>query len=278
MSSTPQSPLGRSDRRDDPLEERAFGSWRSTTSRADADADAATNPRASLDDLELGLRKLPGVRSVGFVENADVMMVQVHVDDQQPASTVPMQAARLTYRLAPVPAAVEVVRWRGDGASSGAGEGLRALSDAPQPTATSTRRTDAQARDEEMRWIEPRVQIDRVTLSDDGLDVEVVLSHGSNRVMRTATISEGLVGVAGATIAALREFIGEFGYEPTWAHVVRPNPNAERMVALGFHDSVLGETRTGIAAGATPPEAAVRATLHALNRTIAARLPVLVTD
>ncbi|MFZ4515835.1 MAG: hypothetical protein ACOYN3_05935 [Acidimicrobiia bacterium] len=266
MTSASQSSAGRPEPREEQFADHAFGSWRLAPDGQRAESASA---KPSLDDLELGLRKLPGVRSVGFVENSDVMMIQVHLDEERASATVPMQAARLAYRLAPGPAAVEVVRWRG-------ARTTHVSPDAMREAAPARVRTDQQARDEEMRWIEPRVLIDRVTLSDDGLDVEVVLSHGSTQVTRTATISDGLVGVAGATIAALREFIGEFGFEPTWAHVVRPNPNAERMVAMGFADPVLGETRTGISAGATPPEAAVRATLHALNRTVAARLPVLV--
>ena len=222
----------------------------------------------SLDDLEIALRKLPGVRSVGFITGADLTMVQLHIDDSRTVNTVPMQAARLAYRHAPGSVAVEVVRWR-DAAQRSSGSDTIIL-----PGAGSA--TDASA--EEMRWIEPRVQIERVALSDDGLDVEVVLSFGSQRVIRKATISEGLVGVAAATVSALREIVGDIDYEPAWAHVVRPHPDAERMVAIGLTDDVLDETRTGIAAASTPPEAAVRATMQALNRTLAARLPVLVTD
>jgi hypothetical protein len=220
----------------------------------------------SLDDLEIALRKLPGVRSVGFITGADLTMVQLHIDDSRTVNTVPMQAARLAYRHAPGSVAVEVVRWRSTGSTSGA------------DTIVLPGASGASISDEEMRWIEPRVQIERVALSDDGLDVEVVLSFGSQRVIRKATISEGLVGVAAATVSALREFVGDIDYEPAWAHVVRPHPDAERMVAIGLEDDVLGEVRTGIAAGATPPEAAVRATMQALNRTLAARLPVLVAD
>jgi len=226
-------------------------------------------PRQNFDDLEIALRKLSGVRSVGFVNGSDLTMIQLHIDDSKSANSVPMQAARLAYRYAPGSVAVEVIRWRELGSRT-------ATSSDAEVVLRPRRASGADA--EEMRWIEPRVTIDRVAVSDDGLDVEVVLSFGAERVVRKATIAEGLVGVAAATLSALREFIGELDYEPAWAHVVRPHPDAERMVAIGLEDDVLGETRTGIAKGTTPPEAAVRATLQALNRTIAARLPVLVRD
>jgi hypothetical protein len=233
---------------------------------ADRPLARSTNGQ-SLDDLELALRKLPGVRSVGFVSGDDLTMVQLHVDETGKANSVPMQAARLACRHSPGSVAVEIVRWRTAGGREG---------DVSSPSAAV--RDVVSVVDEEMHWIEPRVQIDRVAVSDDGLDVEVVLSFGPHHVMRKATIAEGLVGVASATLSALREFVGDVDFEPVWAHVVRPHPEAERMVAIGLRDDLLGETRTGIAAGDTPPEAAVRATLQALNRTLAARLPVLVGD
>ena len=219
----------------------------------------------ALDDLEIALRKLPGVRSVGFVSGADLTMVQLHVDDSRASSGVPMQAARLAHRYAPGSVAVEVIRWRA---------GLTGSSEDREPI---TRRTASPA-EAPAKWVEPRVRIGKVALSDDGLDVEVVLTFGPQQVTRRATISDGLVGVAAATVSALCEFVGELDYKPAWAHVVRPHPDAERMVAIGLEDDVLGEVRSGIASGETPPEAAVRATLQALNRTLAARLPVLVND
>ncbi len=218
----------------------------------------------SLDDLELALRKLPGVRAVGFVAGSDVLLVQLHVEDTRDASTVPLQAARLAYRLAPGPAAVEVVRWKLDDA-----QGFDA------PRESQPRRRENERAEGRLEWIEPRIHLETVNVSEDGLDVEVRLRFGSRIALRRSTISEGLVGVAAATVDAIREFAGDVGFVPIWAHVVRPHPEAERLVAIGLTDEVLGETRQGIAQGSTPPEAAVRATLHALNRSIAARLPAI---
>jgi hypothetical protein len=69
-------------------------------------------PIGSLDDLELELRKLPGVRAAGFEERDGVLLVQLHVtgvpDEVQ--HQVRLSALRITARHADRPVAVEVVR------------------------------------------------------------------------------------------------------------------------------------------------------------------------
>src|SRR5689334_13919734 len=79
------------------------------------------NPRVapeigSLDDLELELRKLPGVRAAGFEERDDMLLVQLHVADrdrtERPDQPVPVSASRIAARHSDRPVAVEVVRWR----------------------------------------------------------------------------------------------------------------------------------------------------------------------
>src|SRR5262249_57422107 len=71
----------------------------------------------SIDDLELELRKLPGVHAAGFDESPDVLLVQLHVaDDAERAERsdqpVPVSASRIAARHSDRPVAVEVVRWR----------------------------------------------------------------------------------------------------------------------------------------------------------------------
>ena len=66
----------------------------------------------NLDDLELELRKLPGVRAAGFTERDDLLVVQVQVADGTPSPSLSQQAARIAYRHADKPIALEVVRWR----------------------------------------------------------------------------------------------------------------------------------------------------------------------
>ncbi len=71
----------------------------------------------SLDDLELELRKLPGVRSIGFSEKFDVLLVQVQVIPETVDSSLALQATRIACRHSERPVAVEIVRWRTPGAA-----------------------------------------------------------------------------------------------------------------------------------------------------------------
>jgi hypothetical protein len=65
-----------------------------------------------LDDLELELRKLPGVRAAGFSERDDVLLIQLQVSGGTPPANLPLQAIRIAYRHSEKPVALEVVRWR----------------------------------------------------------------------------------------------------------------------------------------------------------------------
>ncbi|HEY5076019.1 MAG TPA: hypothetical protein VIJ48_00815, partial [Acidimicrobiia bacterium] len=74
----------------------------------------------SIDDLELELRKLPGVRAAGFEDNDDMLLVQLHVESRPESvdrshrgnQPVPVSASRIAARHSDRPVAVEVVRWR----------------------------------------------------------------------------------------------------------------------------------------------------------------------
>lgn len=65
----------------------------------------------TLDDLEIELRKLPGVRAAGFSERDDVLLVQLQVGGAT-ESGLPLQASRIAHRHSERPVAVELVRWR----------------------------------------------------------------------------------------------------------------------------------------------------------------------
>ncbi|HEY5012197.1 MAG TPA: hypothetical protein VIK61_05755, partial [Acidimicrobiia bacterium] len=66
-----------------------------------------------LDDLELELRKLPGVRSAGFDARDELLIIQLHVvPGATPEVSLPVAATRIAARHADRPVAVEVVRWR----------------------------------------------------------------------------------------------------------------------------------------------------------------------
>lgn len=67
---------------------------------------------ANLDILELELRKLSGVRSVGFTSQHDVLYVQLFVESSAPTNTLPFEATRVAQRHSSAPVAVELVRWQ----------------------------------------------------------------------------------------------------------------------------------------------------------------------
>ena len=52
----------------------------------------------NVDDLELELRKLPGVRAAGFTERDDVLLIQLQVSGETPPPNLPLQATRIAYR------------------------------------------------------------------------------------------------------------------------------------------------------------------------------------
>ena len=66
----------------------------------------------NVDDLELELRKLPGVRTAGFTDRDDVLLIQLQVSGETRRSNLPLQATRIAYRHSEKPVALEVVRWR----------------------------------------------------------------------------------------------------------------------------------------------------------------------
>ncbi len=68
----------------------------------------------TLDKLELELRRLPGVRSVGFETTDEFLLVQVHVTDHTKTSTsAAFETARIARRHSILPVSVEIVRWQG---------------------------------------------------------------------------------------------------------------------------------------------------------------------
>ena len=66
---------------------------------------------AHLDTLELELRKLEGVRTVGFSTQHDVLFIQLFIEAESPASTLPFEATRIAQRHSSSSVAVELVRW-----------------------------------------------------------------------------------------------------------------------------------------------------------------------
>ena len=216
------------------------------------------------DDLELELRKLPGVRSAGFTQRDDMLFVQLHtVSELGGGSGLALQATRLASRHSERPVAVELVRWR---TPTGEVEPPVVTNGDRQPEVSGS----VDLVNEGRREREPRVKLLAVLSFPDTDEIEVHLTLGGQRTIGRAAGSRGLVSAVEATIDALRAFLPGLVFSPTWAREVDAAEEVGRVVGVGLTDG--RAPRHGIAAGDTDMEAAARATLDALNRTLAPEL------
>jgi hypothetical protein len=306
----------------------------------------------NLDDLELELRKLPGVRAAGFTERDDVLLIQLQVSGGDPPPNLTLQATRIAYRHADKPVALEVVRWRVapdgrdqpaiaapiDGAlSSRAGIAPIDQEHAPpaplpsgpdaepapvaeatepepapelaspevlgadeppveaQPAAEPTPTLDETVVDAPPELVvdeppiapaaaapaapvapsiviqsrEQRVRLLAVLTFPDTDELEVHLTFEGRRIIGRAVASNGILGVVEAMVDGLKVFVPRLEFSPSWARELDDERDLH-LVAVEL--LALDSRRLGIAAGASAIEAAARATLHALNRSIAKHL------
>ena len=102
----------------------------------------------------------------------------------------------------------------------------------------------------------------------DELEVHLILD--GRRTIGRAVSSNGLIGAVEATIAAVRELGVAISPTPLWARQVEADHDERSVVTVAL-DNVAPEAPTdyGIAAGASPIDAAARSTLAALNRRLA---------
>ncbi len=252
-----------------------------------------TGTSMSLDDLELELRKLPGVRAAGFTERDDVLFVQVHMGSDSVDAAVPFQATRIAYRHSERPVAVELVRWKRAAAAAApaptaapspasAPVGFQATAAAEAPAAEAepevevTDQTPAEAEalgsDTASILVERRVRLLAVLTFPDTDELEVHLTLEGRRTIGRAAASRGLLGAVEATTDAVRAFVPELSFVPSWARTLEATPGQPFLVAVGLIGDEESEARHGLAGGNSPIEAAARATLHALNRTLSTDL------
>jgi len=222
----------------------------------------------TLDDLEIELRKLPGVRAAGFSERDDVLLVQLQVGDTSEAG-LPLAASRIAHRHSERPVAVELVRWRSFPAPAAGPAAPAATAEAPvappveperEPTVDLTREP-----------AERRVRLLAVLTFPDTDELEVHLTLDGRRTIGRAAASRGLLGAVEATLDALRAFAPDLTLDPSWARPIDVSSDEPFLVACEVLAGV-GPARHGIATGSSPIEAAARASLHALNRTLARSL------
>jgi hypothetical protein len=213
----------------------------------------------SLDDLELELRKLPGVRAAGFEERDDMLFVQLHVADKADKTEVPVpvSASRIAARHSDRPVAVEVVRWR---------------SVSPTPKAVAAAPAAIESQTDVAHYGEAgesrRARLLAVLAFPDTDELEVHLILEGKRTIGRAAASSGLVGAVDATIDAIRSLGAPFEPRAKWARALEDAAEDERVVvavALEEADED-AQLQYGLAAGASPIDAAARSTLDALNR------------
>jgi hypothetical protein len=229
----------------------------------------------SIDDLELELRKLPGVRAAGFEDNDDMLLVQLHVESRPETvdrshrgnQPVPVSASRIAARHSDRPVAVEVVRWRS------------APVVAPQPVLPASPATldvvaadvvaaEVVAADVEAAGEPARARLLAVLAFPDSDELEVHLVLDGKRTIGRAPVSKGIEGAVQATIDAVRDLGTEVRTRIGWARQLEDAGDDEQVVvavALVGVDS-RSPLRYGLSAGTSLIDAAARATLDALNR------------
>lgn len=194
----------------------------------------------ALDRLELELRKLPDVLAVGFegptegsaITEDAVITVHLFVTEEASHDAVEQQA-------------LDIGRIHMDRA-------LR-IAIAPDHPAVRAAATAAPAR--------RRVELHDVSLTPDGLNVEVEMSFEATRVTGTGTAA-ALTGAVDATLNALREL----GWLVPFSISSAARLTVGGTAAVLVHLTGTPGDRFGVGAAPLAQRAAAKATLHALNR------------
>jgi hypothetical protein len=225
----------------------------------------------SLDDLELELRKLPGVKAAGFDERDDVLLVQLHVGDRvdSPEHPLPIDASRIVARHIDERTAVEIVRWRTLPAAEVAPPVIDITTDDAAVATHADVEPEAAPEPEhaEAETAARRARLLAVLAFPDTNELEVHLILDGRRTIGRAVSTDGLVGAVEATLAAIREIGAPFEPTPLWARAIESADDDRVVVAVALGSVVADEPIDyGMAAGASPIDAAARSTLDALNR------------
>ena len=237
---------------------------------------------SSLDDLELELRKLPGVKAAGFDEREDMLLVQLHLGDRvdAPEHPVPIDASRIVARHIEERTAVEIVRWRAIPTPAGAvapappvapaapDVDLTPPPPAPAPAPAAAPASDEAASDEISGGRRARLLAVLAFPDTDELEVHLILD--GRRTIGRSSSSNGLVGAVEATLGAVRELGASFEPTALWARELESDEDERTVVAVALGSVVADAPNDyGIAAGASAIDAAARSTLAALNRRLA---------
>jgi hypothetical protein len=233
----------------------------------------------SIDDLELELRKLPGVRAAGFDDLDDMLLVQLHVSEgdeyseridraERSDQPVPVSASRIAARHSDRPVAVEVIRWRTatlvvpPSASPAVVEARSTESELAVASAPEVAVAPAEAGEPN------RARLLAVLAFPDTDELEVHLVLEGKRTIGRAPVSAGIEGAVEATLEAVREL--GIGITPRvqWARALDDATAGDQVVVAVAVDGVDSRSplHYGLASGTSLIDAASRATLDALNR------------
>ncbi len=188
---------------------------------------------SNYDELELEVRKLPGVLAVSIAGTDGELLLEVQAGPDA-RTELPRDISRLAADRAGGPVTVEVVRW-GDGGPHDPGSRLR---------------------------------LGEITTDPAAGELTVRLARGDETAVGRASTASGLLSAVEATVYAMRTFLPDLTFLPGWARTIETTPDRRFLVVASVTDPLAHVHRRGAAEGGTPIEGAARATLAALNRTI----------
>jgi hypothetical protein len=185
------------------------------------------------DALELELRQLPGVSFVSFSEEEGATVIELVVGPGTEQNKVREEANRCAINHLEGPAKIRILLPpRNLEPASPGGE---------------------------------RVQLVLVLPSDGGASIEVHLARGTQKYAARAVAGD-TASVGRAVLDALRGLGAHAPYELVGFHALPPEWGAGLLAVL--RDTTTGDLRRGVATGRAPADAAARAVLDALNRTL----------
>jgi hypothetical protein len=206
----------------------------------------------NLDELELELRKLPGIRWVAFNDLGDRLLIQLHAMDEA-HHDLAIEASRIAARHCDLPITVDVVRWMmPPGVERASLESPKLLSNGASAVASSGTH-------------EAPLEVLRVLTLADTDEVEVHLGDGATRTIGRAALARGLLGAVEATVAAMQGFPVELPVKAEWARTIEMTSAGRPIVAVAFAPPD-GEELYGLSRADSDMEAAARATLEALDQ------------
>lgn len=185
------------------------------------------------DALELELRQIPGVSFVSFADEDGASSIELVVTVGTEHARVHDEAARCAVNYLEAPAEIRVF--------------------GPPPEQAPMTSRGA------------RVRMTLVLPSDGGAAIEVQLARGSQRYA-TKAVAGDTAAVGRAVLEALRGLGAQAQFDLVGFHALPSDWGAGLLAVL--RDTTTGELRRGVASGRAPADAAARAVLDALNRSL----------